>query len=309
MYLENITKQTEKYITKVSKECSTYAYFYEFWKEHLLERVQRLFVYKNLPDTLPQKEIEMPLYLRGHVGLMHYKNELTAFNGTFSGVTKYIDEFTHYSVFSPVYSGRHEIGKDIVIIDNTSLRNALLPLIHHYAVALGHVDVTLVDALINARDSGGVPVATNEIQKKSIEDYQTKLYKGQFGYITDYGNLGVQYIGGSRGSGQSLKEIYEIREKLIKSFYQAIGIKGSFEKNNNTIVDEVTSDTSLLQINIHDMLECRQSGIEKVNAMFGTNISVDLAPEILDLYRKGNEDNDSMGNVSKDETSTDTVVE
>ena len=294
MYLNFINGIDEKYATKMSKESSTYGYGYIFWKEHLLERVQRLFVWSGLPDGLPQKEIEMPLYLRGFVGICDYKHELTAFNGTMSGITKYIDEFTDFCAFSPVDSFVKKINEDIIVIDNTSLRNPLLPLIHHYAVMLSHTDVTLVDALINVRDCGGIPVAPNEKVKKSIEEYQNKLYKGQYGTITDLGCQGVDYIGGSRGTAQSIKEIYEVREKLIKSFYQAIGIKGSFEKNNNAVADEVVSDTCLLQINIHDMLECRKKGAERINNMFGTDISVNLAPEILDVFTvKGGNDNDN----------------
>lgn len=290
MYLNFISNIDEKYLTRMGKESSTYGYGYVFWREHLLERVQKLFVWSGLPDTLPQKEIEMPLYLRGFVGVCDYKHELTAFNGTMSGVTKYIDEFTHFNVFSPVHSGEYTINKDIIVIDNTSLRNALLPLIHHYAVMLSHTDVTLVDALINVRDCGGIPVATTEKQKASIEQYQSDLYKGKYGTITDIGALGLQYVGGSRGTSQSIKEIWEVREKLIKSFYQAIGIKGSFEKNNNAVSDEVVSDTCLLQINIHDMLDCRKKGAEKINNLFGTSISVELAPEIVDVFKcKGGE--------------------
>lgn len=293
MYLNLITGLDPRYVTKMSKESTTYGYNYIFWKEHLLERVQRLFVWKGLPDGLPQKEIEMPLYLRGFVGVCDYKHELTAFNGTMSGVTKYIDEFTDFCAFSPVDSFTKEIGKEIIVIDNTSLRNPLLPLIHHYSIMLAHTDVTLVDALINVRNSGGVPVVTTEKQKQSVDDYLNKLYKGQFGVVTDIGNLGLQFIGGSTGSAQSIKEIYEVREKLIKSFYQAIGIKGSFEKNNNAVADEVVSDTCLLQINIHDMLECRKKGAEKINNLFGTNISVDLAPEILDTFTNNGVENEN----------------
>lgn len=299
MYLNFIERQDAKYITKMGKECTTYGYGYIFWKEHLLERVQRLFVYKGLPDGLPQKEIELPLYLKGFVGICDYKNELTAFNGTFHGVTKYIDEFTHFNCYCPIDTFTKKINDDIIVIENTSLRNPLLPLIHHYAVMLAHTDVTLVNSLINVRDNGGVPVAPNEKTKASIEQYHNKLYNGQYGIVTDLGLQGVDYVGTTRGGSQSIKEIYEVREKLIKSFYQAIGIKGSFEKNNNAVSDEVTSDTSLLQINIHDMLECRKTGIEKVNNMFGTSIEVNLAPEILDLY-KCNSDSECIESEVKD---------
>lgn len=284
MYLSFINKTDERYLVKEHKESATYGYFYIFWKEHLLERVQRLFVWKGLSDTLPQKEIEMPLYLRGFVGVCDYKGEMSAFNGTMHGVTKYIDEFTDFNAFCPLDTFTKKINKDIVVIDNTSLRNPLLPLIHHYAILLAHNDVTLQSALINVRDSGGVAVVSTEKQKQSVEDYYNKLYKGQYGQITDIGNLGLQFVGGSRGTSQTLKDIYEVREKLIKSFYQAIGIKGSFEKTSNSVDAEVTSDTCLLQINIHDMLECRKRGADKINNLFGTDYSVDLADEILNTF-------------------------
>lgn len=293
MYLQNLNP---KYAIKEFKDGSTFTYFYDFWKEHLLERVQRIFVWKGLPDTLPQKEIEMPLFLRGYVGICDYKYELSAFNGTMHGVTKYIDEHTDFNAFCPIDTFTRKIDKDIIVVDNTSLRNPLLPLIHHYSIMLAHADVTLVDALINVRDCGGVPIATTEKQKKSIEEYQTKVYKGQYGVISDIGNLGLQFVGGSRGTGQTLKEIYEVREKLVKSFYQSLGIKGAFEKNNNAVDSEVTSDNALLQINIHDMLECRKKGVEKINNLFGTSWSVDLAPEINDTFINGVENEDSKTN-------------
>lgn len=291
MYLNFISKQDERYLVKEHKECGTYGYFYIFWKEHLLERVQRLFVWDGLADTLPQKEIEMPLYLRGFVGVCDYKGEMSAFNGTMSGVTKYLDEFTEFNAFCPLGTFNKKINKDIVVIDNTSLRNPLLPLIHHYSILLAHNDVTLQSALINVRDSGGVPVVTTEKQKQSVSEYYDKLFKGQFGSMTDIGNMGLSFVGGSRGTSQTLKDIYEVREKLIKSFYQAIGIKGSFEKNSNSVDAEVTSDTCLLQINIHDMLECRKRGAEKINDLFGTNYSVNLAKEILNTFEERDTDN------------------
>lgn len=319
MYISDIENFDERYMIKVLKDESTFAPFYNFWREHLLERVQRMFVYdgrefrpnKDGKIILPQKEIEMPLYFRGHVGILDYKHEMSAFNGNLHGVTKYVDEFTHYSCFSPIDSFERKIDEDIVIIDNTSLRNPLLPLIDHYAILLAHADVTLQDALINVRDCGGVPIATTEKQKKSIEEYQNKVYKGQYGVVTDIGNLGLQFVGGSRGTGQTLKEIYEVREKLIKSFYQALGIRGAFEKNNNAVDSEVTSDSALLQVNIHDMLECRKKGIEKINNLFGTDWSVELAKEIADSFVTygDNEDENSKTDGTESNPGTKGIIE
>ena len=70
------------------------------------------------------------------------------------------------------------------------------------------------------------------------------------------------------------------RTKLIKSFYSAIGVRSAFEKRSNSIEAEVEADTSLLQINISDMIKCRETACEQINKMFGTNWNVHIADEI-----------------------------
>ena len=200
--------------------------------------------------------------------------------GSFHGVTKYQDEWKNYNVRCPIYSGNRTIGKDVVVINNNALRNPTFELVHHYAIMLAHAEVTLNSSLINARDSGGVPVATTEKQKESIRQYQTKLFNGQYGIVTDLGCLGVQYAGSDRKTSQNIMDIVEVREKLIKSFYSDIGVRSAFEKRNNTVRAEVEADTSLLLLNLSDMISSREEGAKAVNEMFGTNWSVHVAEEI-----------------------------
>ena len=155
-----------------------------------------------------------------------------------------------------------------------------MALIHHYAIMLGHTEVTLVNLLVNARDAGGVPIAATEKQKQSIMTYLSKLFNGQYGVVTDTGSLGVTYAGADRKTQQDLIKVMETREKLIKSFYSDIGVRSAFEKRNNTVMAEVEADTSLLLLNLSDMLHCREIGAEAVNKRFGTNWKVHVAREI-----------------------------
>lgn len=145
---------------------------------------------------------------------------------------------------------------------------------------LAHAEVTFIDALVNARDSGGVPIAQTEKQKQSIADYQGKLFNGQFGVVSDMGMLGVQYAGSDRKTSQSIMDIVTTREKILKSFYSDIGVRSAFEKRSNSVEAEVEADTSLLLLNLADMIKCRQDGAEAVNNMYGTNWSVHIAEEI-----------------------------
>lgn len=280
MYLEDFLGTDEgRKVSKLAKESCTYNVVYRYWRDALFERVMKLFVWENTGDVLP-KEIEARLVLKGHCGITKYKNELTAMFGSFYGVTKYQDEWTNYVVRCPIYSGNKTIGKNVVVINNNSLRNATFNLIHHYATLLAHTEVTLTNILINARDSGGVPVVSTEKQKTSIAEYQSKIFNGQYGVVTDIGNLGIEYLGTDKRTQQDVMSIMDTREKLLKSFYSDIGVRSAFQKRNNTIVAEVEADTSLLLLNLADMLKARQDGCDKVNKLYGTNWSVHIAKEI-----------------------------
>ena len=266
-------------ITKLAKDSCTYNVKYAYWRDSLFERVMKLFVWENTGDLKP-KEIEQRLILNGHCGIAEYKGELTAFYGSFYGVTKYMDEWTNYIVRCPIYTAEKKIGTDVVVIDNNSLRNPTFELVHHYATMLAHTEVSLINCLINSRDSGGVPIASTEKQKASIKEYQNQIFNGKYGVVTDVGNLGITYAGSDRKTQQDLIDIMETREKLIKSFYSDIGVRSAFEKRNNTVQAEVEADTSLLLLNLADMLRCREKACEEVNKLFGTNWSVHVAKEI-----------------------------
>lgn len=289
MFLDFMDTKEGRNISKAARESSTFNAFYEYWRNMLFERVMRLFVWENtytmennkIVGILP-KEIEQRLILQGHVGITKIKNEndLTAVFGNYFGVSKYMDEKPFYNYRCPIDAGKRTIGKDIVVIDGNSLRNPIYEVIHHYAILLGHVEVTLVDAFVNARDCGGVPVAKTEKQRQSIADYQGKIFNGQYGSVTDIGNLGLEYLGSDRKTSQSIAEIQNTKERIMKAFYADIGVKGAFEKRSNTVVEEVEADQSLLLFNLGDMLSKREEGADAVNKMFGTNWSVHIAKEI-----------------------------
>ena len=269
------------------KEGGTFTRFYAFWKDNLFERLMRLFVWRC--DPVPAKEIEMRLHLQGHCGIADFiitgedtdrQSGLTAFFGNYYGVGKYFDEKPFYMLRCPIWAGSGKIGTDCEVISNNSLRNPTIEIVEHYAFLLAHTEVTLNSTMINARDAGGVPVATSTKQLESITTYQKKLYNGVMGAVTDNWGLGVNYAGTTRQTNQNVVDVVEVRQKLLKNFYADIGIRAAFDKRSNAVTSEVEADTSMLLLNNSDMLDSRKNGAERVNRLYGTNWSVELAPEI-----------------------------
>jgi hypothetical protein len=257
----------------------TYPDFFRYWRDNLFERLMRLFIWDNT-GSLEQKEIEERLYLAGHCGIADYDGELTAFFGSFFGPTKYYDEFTGYTVHCPVYSDTYKIGDDIVVINNNSIKNPSIEHVDHYAYLLAHCEVTMMKQFVEARDSGGVPIAQNEKAKQSLLNYQKSMYNGKINVVSDLAGIGVEYMGADRKTQINISEMWEVRKNLLKSFYADIGVRASFDKKSNAVIDEVTADTSMLLYNVSDMLEERKRGAEAVNEMFGTSWDVRLSDEI-----------------------------
>lgn len=315
MFIENYAgfKDADYGLTKQHMQSCTYKEYYKYWVENLFERVMKLFVWENtyeLEDNIivgvKPKEIEQRLLLKGHCGITKIlkENEVTAMYGSFTGVTKYLDDWKKYVVHCPIFSGTRTIGKDVVVIDNCELRNPLYPLIHHYATLLAHTEVTLATCLVRLREKGGIPVAKTEMQKQSITNYQTKIFNGQYSHIADAGMFGVEYAGADGQTSSSLLDVVDTREKLIKSFFSDIGVRSAFEKRSNSIEAEVEADTSLLLINISDMIKSRQEGAERVNKMFGLNWQVHIAEEIDYSVENKRVQFDSLTEVHKYEDDT-----
>lgn len=284
-------------------DACTYPAYYRFWTNELFQRLSRLFVWKNTCKIVDgkligvdPKQIESRLILRGFTVISKMKDtdkELTSFFGSMFGPTKYYNEWKKVNIYCPIYAGTRTIDEDAVIINNTSIRNPSYMYVHHYATLLAHAEVTLVDMMIDARDNGGVPIARTQKQFESIRAYQNKRFIGKYGVVTDLGGLGVDYAGSDRKTSQSILEVLEARNKLIRSFYSDIGIRAAFEKKSNVNSLEIDGNDSLLKFNISDALEQRKLACEKINTLFDVDWSVEL-PEEIDYEKIEEEEQQAM---------------
>lgn len=291
-YLEDLQECYNKgeLMMDAQLEACTYPAYYRFWTNELFQRLTRLFVWKNTYEIedgklvgVDPKQIESRLILRGFTVISKIREsdeELTSFFGSMFGPTKYYNEWKKVNIHCPIYAGTRTIDEDAVIINNTSIRNPSYMYVHHYATLLAHAEVTLVDMMVDARDNGGVPIARTQKQFESIRAYQNKRFIGKYGVVTDIGGLGVDYAGSDRKTSQSILEVLEARNKLIRSFYSDIGIRAAFEKKSNVNSLEIDGNDSLLKFNISDALEQRKLGCEKINTLFDRNWEVELPEEI-----------------------------
>lgn len=276
MFLGNYNKkQLEKKMMELDASV-------DYWIEMLFEKCVRIFIWDGLPADIPQKEIEIRLIADGFCGMVNdAKRGLMVASGGMSGPTQYYDEFTSFTYAAATAAGgTYKIGIDCCIIDNTTLRNPLMPLIIRYADLLAHADISLKMALVNTRITDTY-AAEDESTAASINEYYEKIYRGKNGNILDKSMIeGIKNIAGTR-SISAVSDCIEARNEILRSFFAEIGVRYSKDKKERMIESEVNSDNQMLLLNINDMKRRRQAAAEEMNKLFNLNVSVDLSEEFM----------------------------
>lgn len=275
MYLDYFTnKKKEKNVLMIDNS-------YRFWCNMLFEKCVRIFKWSDLP--FKQKEIEMRLIMYGYCGFVNDANKgFMIANGGMSGVTEYFDEFTKFTYSAPTAKGGTvDINSECVIIDNTSLRNSLYPMIQRYASLLAHADISTKMALINLRDTNTYS-AKDEGTADSIKKMQEQRYKGVDGVIIDSDIINKESVINltpSMGTNHGVMDCIDARNEILRSFFNEIGVKYSRDKKERMVESEVECDNQMLLFNINDMLRCRKDACEEINKLFGIKVEVELSPE------------------------------
>lgn len=275
MFIENYysDKKIEKEVLELPRSLN-------YWLETLFEKCVRMFEWRGLPNTIPQKEIEQRLILDGYCGMVNdRKAGLIVASGGLSGVTPYCDEFKNFTYAAPECAGGQvDLGVNAVLIENTSLRNPLLPMILRYSDLLAHAEISLKMALINNRVNNAYAVESNEIAE-SVNAYYNKIYNGKNGSILDDSLVtGVQNIANTRGGGV-VAECIEARNDILRAFFAEIGVRFAKDKKERVVVDEVSADNQMLLLNVNDMKRQRKKSALEINSVFGKDVSVELSEE------------------------------
>lgn len=251
---------------------------------YMLNQTIEMFEYGGLPDSIPSKEIEVLHQLNRFAIWKEVNGKLYVFFGGLGGVLNEYYHPTRAVISNPYlnYSADLEIDKECVVTFNDKLRYGLLPMFNRYANLLAETDISIRFACINSR----IPYlinANDDNTKDSAEEVLKDIWDGKkFGVIVnkllmDKDNNMFTSEFGTKNNG-NIKDLIELRQYLKSSWYMELGIQSNYNMKRESLnSSETTMDESVLLPLIDDMLNERRIGLEKVNKMFGTNITVKLS--------------------------------
>ncbi len=247
---------------------------------YMVNRCIQMFEYENLPDTITAKDIEFLVQNIGYACFTKVGNDYYVFNCSLGGEPNEYYLPTLAIVTNPYLklSKSYVIDKDCVIIKNDSTYKGLLNMHKKYANLLAEVDISLKYACWNSRLLNLV-VAETDSAKKDAENILNKIVQGEeVGIIGGRQGLeNIQTYPYSAGSDNTIKSLLELRQYLYATWYIDLGINANYNmKRESLSANEVAVNEDTLLPLIDDMLQVREQAIEKINAMYGLNISVKL---------------------------------
>lgn len=249
--------------------------------EYMLNRTQSMFKWEGLPDTIPQRSLELMLQCGGCVAFYSVNGELYAFNGGLGGEPNPYYMPTIFTIANPALklSVNAKIDVDCIVIPSDSMYKGLIPLLNRYASLLVENELSMYVALINSRIPALIS-SDNDATTKSAQKYIDDVKNGKLGVIASqafFEGLKTQPYGATSNTNV-ITNLIESMQYFKASWFNELGLNANYNMKRESINSDESqlNDDALLPL-VDDMLKCRQQGVDKVNKMFGTSISVSLA--------------------------------
>ena len=245
-----------------------------------LAKTQSMFEYEGLPDSIPQKELERLLQTTGNAFVTSVDGVLYALSGGKGGEPDVYGRATLYTVANPALklNKTYDIQKDGVLIENDSNGESLLPLIGRYAVL--HTDglISLNTASILTRITMLIS-ASDDKTKQSADEFLRKIQDGEFSIIGENAFFkGVNMQTAPTTNSVYITQLIELIQYYKASMYNELGLNANYNmKRERLNLGEVSMNVDVLLPYVDNMLKERQDAVEKINAMFDTEISVKLS--------------------------------
>lgn len=259
--------------------------------EYMFDRTLNMFKWKNLPDTIPQRSLEMFLQYNGFVFLTDKPDgELRIFYGGLGGEPDYLYRPTLATIANPAlrYDAQLKINWDnsniedseCVIGLNDYLLRGLLPIHQKYASELAENEVSMWVGNVLTR-TPWVLSAQDPKTQESAKDFIKQIFDGNLSIIQE--NIG-QFFEGVKEHQLSTSQTYNLGGLVqLHQYYKAewfnfIGLNAMQNgvKKEAISVSEEQMNQDILKPLVDSMLELRQDFCDRVNQKYGTDISVEF---------------------------------
>lgn len=262
----------------------------------LVELSVSMFEWQGLPETVDPRYLELHLFQNG--SMVYFRDEVMGdlcldciANGQFDVYGNPISRRA-YSSYNQYQKTLNE--SDSVIIWNNYLRQPSVLDVKMFAKRLYNLD-RIIDVNANAQKT---PVLVQGTEKQRLT--LVNLYKefdGNAPFIFGDKNLDLNSLRAiSTNAPYVADKLYQLKTQIWNEALTYLGISNlNIQKKERMITDEVQRNQGGTIASRYSRLEARREAVDKINRMFGTDISVDYRED----FQITNEDEDNAGEGSE----------
>lgn len=269
---------------------STYLQYFN----RLVELSVSMFEWQGLPETVDPRYLELHLFQNG--SMVYFRDEVMGdlcldciANGQFDVYGNPISRRA-YSSYNQYQKTLDE--SDSVIIWNNYLRQPSVLDVKMFAKRLYNLD-RIIDVNANAQKT---PVLVQGTEKQRLT--LVNLYKefdGNAPFIFGDKNLDLNSLRAiSTNAPYVADKLYQLKTQIWNEALTYLGISNlNIQKKERMITDEVQRNQGGTIASRYSRLEARREAVDKINRMFGTDISVNYREE----FQGSDEDDEGTGEV------------
>lgn len=291
--------------TNFEESLSMNNYTYMQYAYRLMELSISMFEWKNLPENIDERFLEMVLFTDGHAVLFKDDElgDYLALQCLINGKLNVYRIPINRRAFAVNGYQKQLTDKDSVIIFNNMLHTNSWLDVKMFAKRLYNLD-RIIDVNANAQKTP-ILIKGSEQQRLTL----TNLYKEYDGNAPvifadkslDMNALQVM----STQAPYVADKIYQLKTQIWNEALTYLGISNvSFQKRERMVSDEVTRSQGGTVASRYSRLNARRQACEQINKMFGLNIECNFredyqfSEEVMD-YTKDNQSGEK-GNIGDD---------
>lgn len=250
---------------------------YRQYLNRLTELAISMFEWKNLPDTVDARYLELHLFETGC--MVYFKDEVIGDLCLDCIVQGRLDVYGN-PLLRRAYSGYNNYQKllkydNSVIIWNNYLHGNSILDVEMFARRLYNID-RIIDVNANAQKTPVLLQGTEKQRLTLLNLY--KEYDGNAPFIFGDKNLDLDINtlkAFSTNAPYVCDKLYQLKTQIWNEALTYLGISNiNIQKKERLITDEVTRNQGGTIASRYSRLESRRQAVEKINDMFGTNIEV-----------------------------------